>query len=136
MSYVYIPIASPALALELSETLFKLSRLNKKEWEISNRFCGWVSHPFLDSHYMELVDEPFYIHPQADKNQLDSILNRFVLQGLIFPQDIEKVRNAIVASRGKKVDVTVFIPKFWLDRKKTRAQLELLGFFPETKMLG
>lgn len=80
---------------------------------------------------MELTDEPHYIYPEADENLLDPILQPFVNLGLISNQDITNMQQAIINSKGSKVDITLFIPPFWLGLEKSRAELETMGFFPE-----
>lgn len=130
---IYIPIQSPELAEILSQRLFELSRPIeiRKEWEASNEFCGWVSHPTLDLHYMELSTEPLWIYPEANETLLDSILEPFVQQGLITQADVTTMQQHIVNSQGTFVNVTEFIPAFWLSVQKTREELEAMGFFPE-----
>ena len=129
---IYIPVQSPELALILSERLFELSRPVeiRKEWEISNRFCGWVSHPTLPIYYMELSTEPLWIYPEADETLLNSILEPFVQQGLISQADAVLMQQHIVNSRGAFVNVTEFIPTFWLSVQKTREELEAMGVLP------
>ena len=129
---IYIPVQSPELALRLSECLFELSRpiSIRKEWEISNRFCDWVSHPTLPIYYMELSTEPLWIYPEADETLLNSILEPFGQQGLITQADIVLMQQHIINSRGTFVDATEFIPTFWLEKRETREGLEAMGFFP------
>jgi hypothetical protein len=131
MAFIYIPIQSPELALHLSTMLFELSRpvTIRQYWEVSNRFCGWVSHPTLNLHYMELSTEFHYIYSEADETLLDSILQPFVELGLIGNQDITNIQQAIISNRGKRISVTDFIPPFWLSLQKTREDLEVMGFF-------
>jgi hypothetical protein len=133
MNFIYIPVANFDLGLELGRRLLDLSFPPelRPEWYGSLYFCGPVAHPTLPIYYMELSTEPLWIYPEADETLLNSILEPFIQQGLITQADVVLMQQHIINSRGTFVNVTEFIPTFWLSVQKTREGLEGMGFFPE-----
>lgn len=128
---IYV-LVGPAHAEQLSRSLMRLlrpSHLRDETW--TDLYCTVVSHPSNGQVALALPEtEQVPIHLEATGDELAAILETFVQDEALTPQEAAGIVAAVQANAGQRVRVSDFIPPSWSQWMLTQEQANAAGWFP------
>jgi hypothetical protein len=128
----YVPTSNLAVALELSNSLWALTRpTNIRDPKDTSYLFG--TKTMADGSIWMVVDTDFTIpvHIDADSSPIIDILQPFVGSNNITAQELSSISNIVASSKGQKLNVWQSFPAYWKNLAKTREQLISAGLINE-----
>ena len=133
---MFISVASPERAKELSEKLYALSRPNPDPQDITKSLINWITHPETGAVMADIPDGiRLPVAVASDPKILATLLQPFVDTGKITAADVKQVETKLTQDKGKSILLTDILPDFWLSQSQTYEQLKEAGWFPDPVQL-
>ncbi len=133
MTILYV-LTATRHAEQLSRSIMRLLRpahLRDDLW--TDLYCEVLTHPTTGESALAIPDdETVPIHTEATGEELSALLDTFVADGAVQPQEAAGIIAAVRANAGQRVRLADFIPPSWLSNVLTREQMDAAGWFADT----